>query len=89
MGDAPSEIEARIIKNNPSLKATYLKVGHHGSKYSTSSYFISYVQPEVAIISCGRNNYYGHPHKEVINVLNSYNVTIRRTDEEGTIKIRL
>ena len=89
MGDAPSEIEARIIKNNPSLKATYLKVGHHGSKYSTSSYFISYVQPQVAIISCGRNNYYGHPHKEVINVLNSYNVTIRRTDEEGTIKIRL
>lgn len=89
MGDAPSEIENRIIKNNPSLKATYLKVGHHGSKYSTSNYFISYIKPREAIISCGRNNYYGHPHKEVINTLNSYNITIRRTDEEGTIKIRL
>ena len=89
MGDAPSEIETKIIKNNPSLKTTYLKVGHHGSKYSTSSYFISYVQPETAIISCGRNNYYGHPHEQVLEVLNTYNVKIRRTDQEGTIKINL
>ena len=85
MGDAPKEIEKQIIKDNPSLKCDILKVGHHGSKTSTDESFIQQVQPKEAIISCGKNNKYGHPNKEVLDVLNHYDVKIRRTDIEGTI----
>lgn len=85
MGDAPKKIENKIILDNKSIPCDILKVGHHGSKYSTSDTFIKYLSPRVGIISCGRKNSYGHPHKEVISILNKNNVVIRRTDYEGTI----
>ena len=85
MGDAPKKIENKIIENS-SLSCDILKVGHHGSNTSSGDSFIKAISPKVAIISCGRNNRYGHPHKEVINILNKYHVQIRRTDIEGTIK---
>ena len=85
-GDAPKKIERRIIKDYPDLKCDYLKVGHHGSKTSTSDEFINYIRPKEAIVSCGYKNKYGHPHQEVINTLKKYDVKIRRTDLEGTIK---
>ena len=88
MGDAPKTIEKAIIDNYPSLDVDYLKVGHHGSKTSSLDEFIKTITPKEAIISCGKNNSYGHPDKETINVLNRYNVTIRRTDLEGTIKYK-
>ena len=62
-----------------------LKVGHHGSKTSTCDEFIKYLEPDVAIISCGENNRYGHPHKSVVQILQNNHVKIRRTDKEGTI----
>lgn len=85
MGDASVNVEKYLIENNLDIDADYLKVGHHGSKTSTSDEFLRLVSPKEAIISVGRNNKYGHPNKEVINRLNKYKVKIRRTDEEGTI----
>ena len=85
MGDASSEIESLIIENNPSLTSTYLKVGHHGSKTASSYEFINQINPREAIISCGKNNKFKHPHEETLINLNKCNVKIRRTDLEGTI----
>ena len=64
-----------------------LKVGHHGSRTSTSEEFIEQTKPEVAIISLGKNNSYGHPHKEVKELLEEYDISIYRTDTEGTIHV--
>ena len=61
-------------------------MGHHGSNSSTCEEWITYLNPKEAIVSCGKNNKYGHPNKEVVDVLNKYRITIRRTDLEGTIK---
>ena len=85
-GDAPKAIEKEIIKNNSSIHCDILKVGHHGSNSSTCEEWITYLNPKEAIVSCGKNNKYGHPNKEVVEVLNKYRITIRRTDLEGTIK---
>jgi competence protein ComEC len=84
MGDASIAIEHSIIENYPHLQTDYIKVGHHGSNTSTCATFIATINPKEAIISVGRNNY-GHPHQEVISILNNYDVSIRRTDLEGTI----
>ena len=85
MGDAPKMIEEQIMKDNDYIPCDILKVGHHGSKTSTSDEFVKYLSPKVAIISCGKNNKYGHPHNEVIAILKKNQVIIRRTDYEGTI----
>ena len=73
------------MKEYPNLDCDILKVGHHGSKTSTSEEFVKFVTPDEAVISCGINNKYGHPQKEVIDILKRNHVTIRRTDIEGTI----
>ena len=85
MGDAPKKIEEAIISSNNYIPCDILKVGHHGSNTSTSEKFIKYLSPKYGIISCGKNNNYGHPHKEVISILRKYKVIIRRTDLESTI----
>jgi len=85
MGDASKAVEERLIEKFPNLDTDYLKIGHHGSNSSTGEKFIRKVSPSEAIISVGRHNYYGHPHQEVIALLNRYGVRIRRTDLEGTI----
>lgn len=85
MGDAPSYIEKEIIKHTESIKCDVLKVGHHGSNSSTSEEWLKYLSPSEAIVSCGKNNKFGHPNKEVVTALNKYKVKIRRTDLEGTI----
>lgn len=86
MGDAPKKIEKEIIKDHPNLDVDILKVGHHGSNTSSDESFIKALTPKEAIISCGKNNKFGHPHKDVVDVLNKYKVVIRRTDLEGTIQ---
>ena len=85
MGDATIEIEKNIINEFPNVKVDYLKVGHHGSNTSSSYEFLKSLSPKEAIISCGVNNIYHHPHEEVINNLNKLKIKIRRTDKEGTI----
>ena len=84
MGDAPISIEKKIMEDNTYLPCDILKVGHHGSKTSTSDEFIKFISPKQAIISVGRN-YYGHPNENVINILKNNDVTIRQTIIEGSI----
>ena len=85
-GDAEALSEAEILENTPdSLRSTVLKVGHHGSKTSSSDAFIKAVFPEAAVISCASENSYGHPHTETLETLARYRATIYRTDELGDI----
>ncbi|MDA8130230.1 MAG: ComEC/Rec2 family competence protein [Elusimicrobia bacterium] len=80
MGDAETEIEnamMRIFKSG--LNSTYLKVGHHGSRYSTSAKFLERVQPRVAIISVGQDNKFGHPHKETLDRLMAAKIQVFTT----------
>ena len=85
-GDATNEVEKMII--NKDLKSDVLKVGHHGSQYSSSAKFIKEVSPKYSIISVGINNDYGHPKDVVLNKLNRINSTIYRTDRDGTILLK-
>ena len=88
MGDAPTYVEKEIMKHVSSVPCDILRVGHHGSSTSTCEDWVKYTSPEVAIISVGKGNRFGHPDKQVLNVLNKYKITIRRTDLEGTIVYR-
>lgn len=87
-GDAPIAVEKEIVKHNKNLTCDVLKVGHHGSKTSTCEDLIKTFKPKEAVISCGKDNKYGHPHQEVLNRLRKYNIKIRRTDLEGTISYK-
>lgn len=84
MGDAEKLSEDEIIKKFD-VKADILKVGHHGSSSSTGSRFLNKVNPSYAVISCGKNNDYGHPHREILSLLKKNNINILRTDLDGTI----
>ena len=64
---------------------TILKVAHHGSRNSTSSEFLEQIQPKVAIISCGENNTYGHPHEETLERLEAVGTSAYRTDQCGAV----
>lgn len=83
MGDAPISIEKKIMKDYE-LDIDIIRVGHHGSKTSSSNEFIKFYKPTYAIISVG-TNYYGHPNKEVLNILKSNGVLYYRTDNDGSI----
>lgn len=82
-GDATSETEKKIL--NKDINSTVLKVGHHGSKYSSTESFLKKVNPKYAIISVGKNNIYNHPATTTINKLEKLNTQIYRTDQDGTI----
>jgi competence protein ComEC len=86
-GDATTKTEKIILKENEKkqLASTVLKIGHHGSRSSSSLSFLQTVAPMYALISDGKNNNYGHPHKETLETLNKFNVKIFRTDLLGTI----
>lgn len=84
-GDAEEESEQEMLAKGYDLKADVLKVGHHGSNTSTTPAFLKAVNPKYAVISVGKNNTYGHPHKEVMERLKSLNITVYRTDECGTV----
>lgn len=84
-GDACEDAEKDILGNNLDISADVYKVGHHGSKSSSSKDFIKEVNPKHAVISCGENNEYGHPHAETLNTLRAYGINVYRTDEDGTI----
>ncbi len=84
-GDAGVEIEKRIMESGADLHSDILKAGHHGSRTSTSDEFVSAVKPTYAVISDGRDNSFGHPHKEVVATLMRHGVNILRTDQLGTI----
>lgn len=88
MGDAEKLSENEILNAYPQdLKADVIKIGHHGSSTSSGEEFIKSVSPKFAVISCGRNNSYSHPHSETISLLNKMGINIYRTDESGTITV--
>lgn len=89
MGDAPKEVERRIIKETPELKADVIKIGHHGSNTSSDFTFLQTLNPSLAIISCGEKNKYGHPHKETTITLDALSIPYRRTDLEGSITLKV
>ena len=87
-GDAPQSIEEYIVKlEGKGVDCEVLKVGHHGSRTSTSGVFLSVVSPELVMISAGLNNKYGHPHKEVIDRLNDAGATIFKTYDKGVVTV--
>lgn len=85
-GDLEEKAEEEIKQN---IKVDILKVGHHGSKTSTSEEFLEKTKPKIALISVGKNNSYGHPNKEVIERLEKINAKILRTDEKGEVKLKI
>jgi competence protein ComEC len=86
-GDAYKSVERELLTKEADIDSDVLKVAHHGSKTSSAEEFIEKVSPEIAIISVGKNNTYGHPHQEVLDTLKKYGIKILRTDEQGDIKI--
>lgn len=82
----PSDISVKIESQLDLKDVEILKVAHHGSKYSTSEEFLEEIQPELTIISVGRNSF-GHPTKEVIERLSNQNIKTLRTDQNGEIEI--
>ncbi|CAB1240862.1 MBL fold metallo-hydrolase [Ruminococcaceae bacterium BL-6] len=87
-GDAEKLSEKEMLNKNYDLKCDVLKCGHHGSSSSTSAAFLKAVSPQFAVISCGLNNDYGHPNKEVLSRLQKVGVKVYRTDLQGTILAR-
>ena len=87
MGDAEEQSEQRLLGKDLDLKATVIKIAHHGSKYASSEKFLQRVLPEAAIISDGAWNRYGHPSQAVLDRLKSGNVKVYRTDLQGEITL--
>jgi competence protein ComEC len=87
-GDIYKSIEKKLLGLvKQQLDSDILKVAHHGSKTSSDSEFIKKVSPEFAVIQCGKDNSYGHPHPETLETLRKYGIKIFRTDLDGDIKI--
>jgi len=94
-GDASKEVERKLINNNLAVESEVLKIGHHGSKYSSDIDFINKVNPDYAIIQCGQENRFNHPHSETIKILSDYppsgdpplaeDIKILRNDIDGEI----
>ncbi len=87
MGDAGVEVEEDLIEKYNLQDIDVLKVGHHGSKTSSSKEFINEINPKYSIISVGKNNRYGHPNDSVLD--NLENSKIYRTDEDGSIMFKI
>lgn len=91
MGDAEKKVENEImdnVKDISYLKADVIKVGHHGSGTSSGKDFLKLVSPKFAIVSVGKDNKYGHPHKNILEDYQDIGASIYRTDEMGTIIVK-
>jgi competence protein ComEC len=85
-GDLPQTGEMFLVnKYGETLKSNILKLGHHGSDTSTNPEFLQTVRPDVAVVSAGKNNSFGHPHKSVLDLLEKFGIKVLRTDELGRI----
>jgi len=84
-GDATKETEEELMSQGLNLKADVLKVGHHGSKYSSGLNFLKETEPEYAIISVGKDNNFGHPSLRVLDNLRKIKAEVLRTDKKGDI----
>ena len=87
MGDASQNVESHLLRTYNLPKMNILKVGHHGSRTSTSSKFVNQIKPQISLISAGQNNIYSHPHKETLKTLKDSKVFV--TKDDGSVKINL
>jgi competence protein ComEC len=87
MGDAERATEERVLSTQPHelLRADLLKVGHHGSRTSTTPALLAAVRPALAAISCGVRNRFGHPHSQTLASLEVLRIEVRRTDRGGAL----
>lgn len=86
-GDIYESEEKKLLESGENLDTDVLKVSHHGSKTSTSKEFVEKISPETAVISVSKDNSYGHPTQEVLDILKSYGIRILRTDQDKDVKI--
>lgn len=84
-GDAEEEAEILLLDSGANVSCTVLNAGHHGSSTSSCALFLKAASPEYAAISCGYNNDYGHPHREVISAFKDFGIEYYRTDYNGSI----
>lgn len=88
-GDIGFEAERALVASKMLSRIEYLKVGHHGSKYASSTEFLEMLKPAIAVISAGQSNRYGHPTPEAIERLKQVDAVVHRTDEEGDVVVQL
>lgn len=88
MGDAEKEAEGRIMQTIRELSVRILKIGHHGSNTASSLPFLEAINPQIALISCGKGNKFRHPHKSTLDKLDSLGIKVYRTDEDGAVIIK-
>lgn len=86
-GDAESEEEQEIVDSGVELKSNVYHAGHHGSKTSSGFEWLNKISPESVVISCGRENSYGHPHRESLDAFKEIGADVYRTDEQGSIVV--
>lgn len=86
-GDIYKSAEKEIADKDGNLDSDVLKISHHGSKTSSDEEFIKRVSPEIGVISVGKDNNYGHPNQEVLEIMEKYGIKILRTDMDGDVKI--
>lgn len=87
MGDAEARNEEQILADGYDVSADVIKVGHHGSKTSSTAEFLKAASPSAVVFSCGLGNSFGHPHEEVIERYEKIGADIWRTDECGTVSV--
>lgn len=88
-GDAEKEVIEQILKERPSLTSDVLKVAHHGSKGALTREVLDKLNPQIALISVGEHNRYGHPHRDTLDLLGAKGVLIGRTDQQGDVVVTL
>ena len=86
MGDAEKTVEEQLLRSGAALKADVIKLGHHGSRSSSSEAFIRKVDPTFAIMTCGAGNRYGHPHRETVALMEKLKIPAFRCDVEGCMQ---
>jgi competence protein ComEC len=86
-GDAEAPVEQYLLERGAPIASQVLKVGHHGSRTSTTPAFVAGVRPQVAIISTGAGNPFGHPHPVTLATLHGFGVPVYRTDHHGAIRL--
>jgi len=87
-GDVEKQIEWGMLGAGEAARADVLKVGHHGSRTSSTEEFLSAVSPVFAIVSAGRDNSYGHPNPEILDRLERHRTVVLRTDLDGLVTVR-
>ncbi|MHB1456134.1 MAG: ComEC/Rec2 family competence protein [Armatimonadota bacterium] len=87
-GDAGFDAEDNMMNSKLNLRSGIIKIGHHGSRFSTGKRFLDAVNPKAAVISVGKSNPFGHPSKETLDKLKNHNVIVYRTDRNGAVMLK-